>query len=126
MSNVLLIEPDAILAETYAAALRDAGHVVAHVRSAQAAIHAADEETPDIVFLELRLAGHDGVEFMHEFRSYTEWQHIPIVVTTYMDAQALRPLLPALRELGVEQCLYKPTSGLATLVSTARELCRGR
>lgn len=122
MSNVLLIEPNAVLARTYMQALQHAGYSVVHATGAQDAIDAADTCHPDIVVMELQLAAHNGVEFLHEFRSYSEWQHVPAIVHTAISPVALEPLLEALRQdLGVIDCLYKPRTTLAQLASTVRK-----
>lgn len=118
MAKILLIEPDNALARTYVQALRHAGHLVGHAGDAQAAIQAADEVTPDIVVLELNLAVHDGIEFLHEFRSYHEWQKIPVIVNSYLNPISLEPVRQELeRGLGVTACLYKPYTSLQQLIS---------
>jgi DNA-binding response OmpR family regulator len=122
MANVLLIEPDRVLADTYMQALQHAGHSVVRVASAQAAIGAADSTLPDVVVLELQLAVHDGIEFLHEFRSYGEWQETPVIVNTYLTPQAIAPVARALQEdLGVKICLYKPRASLEKLIKTVNE-----
>lgn len=122
MQKVLLIEPDAALARTYMQALQHVGYVVTHVNSAQDAIDAADAQTPDAVVLELQLAVHDGIEFLHEFRSHSEWQSIPVIVNTNLTPQALAPVQGALAgDLGVVEVLYKPRTSLQQLISSVRQ-----
>ena len=118
MANVLLIEPDAVLARTYIQALQHVGHDVSYAASAQDAIAAADETKPDVVVLELRMAVHDGIEFLYEFRSYPEWQHIPIIVNSHIAPGNLEPVSAALQDdLGVVALLYKPSTSLQQLIS---------
>jgi CheY-like chemotaxis protein len=122
MPNVLLIEPDVALATTYAAALRHAGYAVSCSRGAQDAIEAADQAVPDVIILELQLTAHDGIEFLHELRSYPEWQAIPVVVNTTIAPQALAPVQEAMqRELGVRACHYKPRTSLQQLIRSVNE-----
>jgi DNA-binding response OmpR family regulator len=113
--QVLLIEPDSILAKTYQSALQRAGHTVRRVRSAQAAVHAADEQEPDVVILELQLPRHNGVEFLYEFRSYSEWLSIPIILHTFVPPQELSGAATLQRELGVREILHKPITSLQRL-----------
>lgn len=114
--RVLLVEPDRILGRTYARALRRAGHKVRLVSSAQAAVYGADTARPDIVVLELQLPMHNGVEFLYEFRSYSEWLDIPVVVHSFVPLhEVAAPTLQ--RELGVRQFLYKPATSLARLTA---------
>lgn len=121
MAYVLLLEPNTLLAKTYTQALTHAGHEVAHVRGAQTAIDAADQRTPDVVVLELQLPGHGGIEFLHEFRTYREWQTVPVVVNTTIPSLRLRTFDTTLRQgLGVVAVLYKPTATLEDLLRAVR------
>jgi CheY-like chemotaxis protein len=119
MAHILLIEPNTILARTYQRALEHAGHQIRHARGAQDAIYEADAQSPDVVVLELQLAAHDGIEFLHEFRSYPEWLHVPVVLHTYVTPAALAPVLMAMQaDMGVVAALYKPQTSLAKLLSS--------
>lgn len=122
MPHVLLIEPNTLLGKTYTEALHHAGHTVDHIVAAQAAIHAADKRTPDLVILELQLPGHSGVEFLHEFRSYTDWTMVPVVVNTTLSPSKIAKAKPPLeRDLGVIEVLYKPRTTLQDIVRIVRE-----
>jgi len=122
MSHILLIEPNTLLATVYTRALQHAGHSVARVTGAQAGIDAADRRRPDIVITELHLPQHSGIEFLHEFRSYAEWQQVPIVLNTALTGTQVAPVMQALhRDLGIREILYKPRTSLQDLVRVARE-----
>ncbi len=112
--NILLIEPDQQLGSIYSKALEQAGYEIRWERNAQDAIVAADEFTPDAVVIELQLARHNGVEFLYEFRSYPDWQTVPIVLNTSVAT------LPAsknlLEQLGIKAVHYKPHTSLAQLL----------
>src|SRR5438132_74554 len=99
--HILLIEPDRPQARTLASALQQAGHTVAHAVSAQGAVHLADEQSPDVVVLELQLPQHNGVEFLYEFRSYPEWLHVPVVLHTFVPERELAHAAVLHTELGV-------------------------
>ncbi len=119
MANILLIEPDRLLADTYRQSLETAKHQVLMCSSAQSAIFAADAIKPDVVVLELQLIDHSGIEFLYEFRSYPEWQTIPVIVLTQvppLEFNGSRQLL--VEELGVQHYLYKPGTTLAELLTT--------
>ncbi len=122
MAHILLIEPNTVLAKTYTQALEHAGHSVVRVVGAQGAVDAADSQTPDVVIAELQLPGHSGIEFLHEFRSYAEWLHIPVILTTNLTAERLAPALEGMRrDLGVREVFYKPHTSLYELVRTTRQ-----
>lgn len=123
MANVLLIEPNKVLAATYQRALKHDGHHTAVASLAQEAIYTVDTRTPDIILLELQLAVHDGIEFLHELRSYPEWQGIPVILVSNTPLQHLAPLHEVLRnDLGIMHCLYKPHLTLARLLKVVREV----
>jgi two-component system, cell cycle response regulator DivK len=118
MANILLIEPDRVLAETYGQALLAIGHQVAIAPGAQSGILTADRFQPDLVILELQLVEHSGIEFLYEFRSYADWQSVPVIVQTqvppgeFADSQQLLK-----NDLSVREYLYKPQTGLSDLLN---------
>jgi DNA-binding response OmpR family regulator len=124
--HVLLLEPNTLLAKTYTEAFRLAGHSVAHATGAQAAVDAADRQQPDVVVLELQLPAHSGLEFLHEFRSYPEWQGVPVVVHSMVSPTQTSAVEESLkRDLGVWAVLYKPRTSLQRLLGAVREAAAG-
>jgi CheY-like chemotaxis protein len=123
MKRVLLIEPDQILADTYARAIEES--IIAKVTSvsnAQAAIMAADENRPDLVIVELQLIEHSGIEFLYEFRSYPEWQDIPVIIHSIVPFSEFNGSWQLLKdELGVRAYLYKPHTSLRQLQQHIKE-----
>lgn len=115
--HILLIEPDTILAQLYIEALERVGHKVSYVRTAEAAIHTADRRRPDVVVLEIQLAGHSGVAFLQEFRSYADWLDIPVILHTVVPPIPLQRFQYSLKEMGIVQQLYKPQTSLKQLVA---------
>ncbi|HEY8999327.1 MAG TPA: response regulator [Candidatus Saccharimonadales bacterium] len=122
MTCVLIVEPDNVLARTYASALITARYEAFTARTAQSAIDAADEHAPDCIVLELQLPGHNGIEFLYELRSYAEWQHVPVILNTYTPRSEFVHMYDALTALGIVQVLYKPQATLAKLVRAVREV----
>lgn len=120
--HILLIEPDRMLAETYRQSLLTAGHTVTPCASAQAAIIAADQQRPDVVVLELQLIEHSGIEFLYEFRSYTDWHAIPIIVQSQVPIHEFSGNWQLLqKQLGVNQYLYKSHTTLKQLCATVEK-----
>ena len=121
-TRILLIEPDSVLASALKASLVGAGHKVEHVLTAQEAVIEADAVTPDLVILELQLVSHSGIEFLCEFRSYPDWDHIPVVIYSSVppaEFAASREGIAA--ELGVVKYLYKANASLSDLVRAVHE-----
>lgn len=122
MANILLIEPDIILAATYRLALERHGHSVNCQSRAQSAIEAADKQRPDIVVVELQLARHNGVDFLYEFRSYNDWQPIPVVILSMVPPHEAG-LGPSLwRQLNIAAYCYKPHTTLEDLLAVVHDV----
>jgi two-component system response regulator RegA len=124
--HILLIEPDSLQARTYAAAFKRKGHTIAHASGAQSAVSLADEHMPDVVVLELQLPGHNGIEFLYEFRSYPEWLSIPTVIHTFAPVGELQESATLRSQLGVHRILYKPTTTLTALCSAVSAVALAR
>ncbi len=113
--QVLLIDSDPVLASTVAAFMTQQGMDVAIATSAQDAILACDAKQPDVVVSDMALTGHSGIEFLHELRSYHDWQDIPVVMWGMQHVSV--PQQHALKQLGVARILYKPKTTLLQLCS---------
>lgn len=122
--HILLIEPDAILAGTYVAALEASRHTVVWAQTAQQAVFAADEQKPDVVVLEMQMARHNGVEFLYEFKSYPEWQGIPVIILTSLPVIDLENLAVLRRDLGVVSILGKTQTSAAQLCEMIAKLAK--
>jgi len=126
MAHIVLLEPNTLLAQTYTKALTNAGHFVTIVANAQRAIHEADKQPPQVVILELQLPGHNGIEFLHEFRSYPDWQQIPVIINTALPPARMQALAAALQsDFGIETILYKPATTLIELCQAVRRYTPG-
>ena len=119
--DVLLVEPDNVLAEIYVAALRRGGFKTTRVTSAQDAVHAVDKSLPRCIILEVQLSSHNGVEFLYELRSHPDWRDLPVIIHSIVPESDFG-LTPKLRKkLGIVSCLYKPNTSLEQLVSATKE-----
>jgi len=122
MARILLVEPDRVLAESYVQALLHAGHEVQAAGGAQAAIMSADAIPPDLVILEIQLVEHSGIEFLYEFRSYPDWQDVPVIFQTNVPRNEFTDNWQLLQdELGVRDYLYKPRTSLKQLLAAVSE-----
>ena len=120
--HILLIEPDKKLAGTYKAALEQQAHNVQLAAHAQDAVHQADTQRPNLILLELQLAKHNGIEFLHEFRSYPEWQDIPVILLTMVPPSSLNITEEIMQSFGIVRCLYKPATSLKQLLEAVEEV----
>ena len=90
------------------------------------AILAANANTPDLVMLELSLRGHSGMEFLYEFRTYSDWATIPVIIYSTILIDSTVQKSKAWKSLGVDTYLYKPETSLELLKNTVEKVCRVR
>jgi DNA-binding response OmpR family regulator len=112
--NILLVEPDLVLGEVYQQSLEAQGHQVVWQRTSAEAVQALDVQKADLVVTELQLPVHNGMEFLYELRSYSDWQHIPVIIHSSLPAERVVGGL-TYSELDIKQYLYKPTTKLVDL-----------
>ena len=105
--NILLIEPNKILAQAYGSELHSLGIKVVWAPDAESAIRQIDKKLPDVVILEPKLAGHSGVEFLHEFRSYEDWHDIPVIIYSSVPEYSFGAEEAVWQKFGVERYLDK-------------------
>jgi two-component system chemotaxis response regulator CheY len=122
MRKILLLEPDTMLGSTYAEALQAKGYKVAWCQDAQGAVDRLNAAKPDVIITELQLAKHNGVEFLYELRSYTDWQKLPVLVLSSVPLKD-KVLASALwQNIGVTQYLYKPLAKLEDIIRSVDAL----
>lgn len=116
--KVLVIEDDAVDRKLAREVLLDDGHSVREGNGASDAFVAIAADVPDVILLDLRLPGMDGLALAHCLKSEPATAGIRIVaVTAYPERYPLQALL----EAGCEACIVKPldTRGLARLIEQA-------
>jgi CheY-like chemotaxis protein len=121
MDRVLLIEPDKILAAAAVHFLRQRGYRPEPHSDLQQAVMAADKHRPAAVITELQLAGRSGIELLYEFRSYPDWQNLPIIIYTSLQPAQLEPFLPALAEQNIT-VIHKSQVGLSELAQVLEQV----
>jgi DNA-binding response OmpR family regulator len=117
---VFIIEPDHILAKQYKKIFERVGIKVKLCNNAQGAINMIDETKPDAVILELQLAGHSGIEFLNEFRSYSDWAEIPVFVYSNVPKYSFGVDEKTWSNLGIERYLYKSDVPLNALLGIVK------
>ena len=116
---ILLVEPDLALARIYEQLLLHKDYDVAVATSAQEAIIQSDIKTPNMLICELQLICHSGIELLYEFRSYPEWQKIPVIIHSAVPYTEFSGSSSGLtEELGISSYLYKPNTNLRQLLSS--------
>lgn len=115
MATIYLLETDRQLGQ--AAKKYFAGHDLYFFADPQAAVTSADINKPDVVVLDLFLAGRSGIEFLYELRSYPDWKHLPVLVTGHLPADELAQYANAFSELRIHKYLPKHSTGLQDLLA---------
>lgn len=77
--TILLIEDEPWLAAAYRKTL-ETDYTVMEARDAVAAIEAIDARPPDLVLLDMFLPTVNGLQLIHEMRSYQDLAALPVVV----------------------------------------------
>jgi len=115
MPHVLLLEPDRIIAKCIVEELERRNITVSVATNADSAIIMADKNYPDAVISELSIPGHSGSEFLYEFRTYSDWRAVPILI--FSSLKPSREILSSKdwKLLGITEMLYKPDTSLQRL-----------
>lgn len=118
MKKVLLVEDDLWLRELYGSALEKVVDIELHYAdSADAALGVLDNESIDLVVLDMFLGAHNGVEFLHEIASYQDTRQIPIVILSAVHQHDFGMQPDRWRHYGVTEYLYKPTTKPQQLIA---------
>jgi len=103
--KVLVIEDDPTDLKLVGAVLRISGHTVDWRTAAEGAMEAIAADKPDVILLDLRLPGMDGLALVRLLKTSAGTRQIPIVaMTAYSDQYQREELLAA----GCEAYIVKP------------------
>lgn len=119
MTNVLIVEDDAIFSAYLQEVLEAAGFGVTQCRHAIDAIEAIDNNKPDVIFLDLLLPATTGLALLHELQTYDDTSAIPVILCT-----SLADVVPAdsIRSYGVNHVLDKTTMKPDDIVAAVKRV----
>ncbi len=78
--NILVIDDEDVIRKSFILALEDTGYRVETAKSGEEGIQKARETNFDLIFLDLKMPGLDGVETLREL--WKIGQTVPIYITT--------------------------------------------
>lgn len=104
--RVLIVEDDIWLADLYGQILTTNGCDIAISHSAIEAIDMVDEHNPDVVMLDVLLAGSTAFALLHELQSYGDTGGIPVILCTNL-AESLS--FKNIESYGIKRVLDKTT-----------------
>src|SRR5688572_29214302 len=103
--RILIVEDDQWLADCYRQWLERAGYDTVWRNNAQDALDALDEQTPQLLLLDIMLPSANGIQLLQELRTHADSLHVPVIVCS----SALSPGLPDLSAYNVVRLLDKTT-----------------
>jgi diguanylate cyclase (GGDEF)-like protein len=114
--SVLIVDDDALLAETYAAALESAGMITRVASDPAAALAELASSFPDLVLLDMQMPGANGIELARIIRQSRRFLSLPIV---FLSAERDPASQLEARRLGGDDFISKPVDP-GQLVSLVR------
>jgi len=121
MAQIVVVEPDKLLALIYKQALEHAGHSVDLAATIQRAVTILDLKAIDMLIVELQIAQHNGIELLYELRSYTDWNRVRIIIQSFVPEGRMMSS-QTVQHLGVDSYLYKPKTSLFELCMTVESM----
>ena len=119
MTRILIVEDEAALSEPLAFLLEREGYETVVAEDGVNALAMFDQETPDLVLLDLMLPGLSGTEVCREIRTRST---VPIIMVTAKDSEVDKVVG---LELGADDYVTKPYS-TRELVARIRAVLRRR
>lgn len=107
--SILVIDDEEVIRKSFLLALEDTDYNVATAESGEKSIEKARETEFDLIFLDLRMPGLDGVETLREL--WKLGQTVPIYITTAYYDDFLDQLESAVDEGISFYLLKKPVDG---------------
>jgi DNA-binding response OmpR family regulator len=117
--TILIVEDDDWLAEQYGRLLNEAGYTVELAAHALAAMDAIDTVRPDLILLDMLLAGPNAFTLLHELQSHADLATIPVIMCTNSADQIADEDISA---YGVLQVLDKATVLPEEIVAAIRKV----
>ncbi len=78
--TVLYVEDDPMVAEMYRLKLELDGYRVVMARDGVEGLRLAEECSPDLIFLDIRLPAMDGLQVLERLRESERVRHVPVVI----------------------------------------------
>ena len=121
-SRILVIDDDAFIRKSFILALEDTGYQVDTVESGEKGIEMEQNDRYDLIFLDLKMPGLNGVETLRELRKID--MAVPIYIVTAFHKEFFEGLKKA-GEDGMDFELVKKPIGAAHIVLVAKSALEG-
>jgi two-component system, cell cycle response regulator DivK len=104
-ARILIVEDNKLNLELATELLKSSGYAVLQSRSAEEGLRVAREQRPDLILMDVRLPGMDGLAAVRVLKQDPDTRMIPAVAMT---AQAMRGDEEAARDAGFDAYVTKP------------------
>ncbi len=118
--TILVVDDEAVLVETIAYNLEQAGYRVVTAADGNSALEAAHKEDPDLIILDIMLPGNDGLEVCRQLRREQNTATTPILMLTAKTDEIDKVVG---LEVGADDYVTKPF-GRRELLARVRALLR--
>ncbi|MBJ7603146.1 MAG: response regulator [Candidatus Dormibacteraeota bacterium] len=89
-SRSFYVEDDPMVAEMYRLKLELDGYRVVMAKDGLEGLRLADERSPDLIFLDIRLPAMDGLEVLERLRQSERTRQVPVVILSNYSETDLR------------------------------------
>jgi two-component system, cell cycle response regulator DivK len=120
--RVLIAEDNEKNMKLFRDVLQVRGYETLEATTGEQAIELATRHTPDLVLMDIQLAGMDGLEALRRLREDERTAAIPVVALT---AQAMAGDRERFLEAGFNGYVSKPVN-IGEFIGTVRHYCEGR
>lgn len=104
--KILVVDDELDIMEVATVRLKHLGYEIIPALSAEGALSFLQNDTCDLILLDLLLPKMQGDEFCKKLKSDDKFKNIPIILFT---ASAIRPSLPEkIKEMGADDYITKP------------------
>lgn len=120
--RILVIDDEASIRKSFALALEDSGYQVDGAESGEAGIEMQKKEPYDLIFLDLKMPGLNGVETLRELRKMDE--EVPIYIITAFYGEFMDQLRQAEKDAISFEVMKKPV-GADQIVLVVKSILDG-
>ena len=97
--QILVIDDEELIRESFDLALRGSGHSVETVSTGEEGIEKVKERIPDLIFLDMKMPGIDGVETLRQLRNINN--DVPVYIVTALNTDCFQKL-DGLKKEGID------------------------
>jgi DNA-binding response OmpR family regulator len=115
MKNVILLDSDRIISKCVSDELTRYGIKTYITSNAEEAIAVADNNKPGAIICDLVVSNHSGSEFLYEFRTYSDWNDVPVIVFSSIKPSQEVIASNDFKLLNIHEFMYKPSTSLKQL-----------